>query len=797
MERHIDAIEESLRSNFIGVFRCSLDSITFPTDSEPVDKLKLTKILTSFDDQFLRYQDKAITAIISDTNTISQDDRCDILQREAPAPIIRDPVQCIHGRHRILAAIHFCLNRPIEQRWWYVKIYSDNLSDEVQYYLANDFDFQVGRTEGEIYRRIRLQSNDSTNILYTRLKATQKSQLATFWRHSDVSGTLDALLPFSGLWKEGFSVSKLQRLCSLKCDKVEYDRLTERPGNREELFGCLDAVSVSELQLRVPGLSFADASFVDKKMADMSLFPSIETWAVRQEILERLRRVRVLIPSLSSFFRYLIFMEECANIMKLLVPEGASSMVYDSVIHQINVSTSPNTIIQVSETQFVERAGDTVPDSSYKQLWLFSMRNFSEMKVAKASSRKIKSTTDATKTSPVRWRLYASLIERFGIRVTQAIRWHGTDHEMQMALQGWILRNRPQDIYDYTASDLAREVQHVMGRLERIPVRQNTTALARPQETGFSVIPIKDRFMIRQQCLTSSFFLFLPHMQDGNQTPGTDISHFFVCKDFYRSFFESDFAISFPSQDGSPPRFPSAPIPQDERLSHMDYQETRPGDTSDIARPDRDSMGSSADARGPEDSVQNPGSPMQEMTFTPTQSSRIPQPETSQEIIQEVPQEIVQETVQEISQESTQEIIQETAQEVIQETVQEMSQEVVRTVQETPQEITQEMVGDMSQETEEAFQGTVPEQRETTVRGIPGEVPTTVNFPVLIQTAPDADFVQRMVNQGQLNQFRLNNPGSRAFFFDQNGERKFINWKGIYVMHRRLKKTIRIITFLV
>ncbi|KAF3231906.1 hypothetical protein TWF192_005758 [Orbilia oligospora] len=770
MERNTEQIEESLRSNFIGTFRCSLDSINFQRSSEPVDNLKLTRIFASFNDQFLRYQDRAITAIASNTSTISQADRCDLSQRESPAPIIRTPVTCIHGRHRILAAVRFCLSRPPQQHWWYVKIYSANLSEEGQYYLANDFDFQIGDTEGEIYRRLRLAgSSDIASFLLNRFKITQRSQLATFWRHPDVTGALDSLLPFTGLWKEGFSVSKLQRICSLKCDKevCRYLMHLRRVWSyvlldREELFGCLDAATVSELQLRVPGFSLADANFVDNRMADMSLFPAIETQAVRQEILRRLKLVKVLIPSLSSFFHYLIFLDECANIMKLLVPRGASCMIYDSVTRQANALPNTNNIVQVSEIQFVEYGADQtdrIPDSSYKQLWLFCLRNFFDMKVAKACNRKTKSTTDPTKTSPIRWRYFASLAERLGIRVTQAIRQHGTDHAAEMALQEVMLRIRPQDIFVFTGSELARVVQHTMDYLDQLPLRQDTTLVRTPPETGFSILPIKDRFAIQPVCKTMNHFLFLRHMKDSNQTPGTDISQFFVCKDFYRSFFETDFEISFPLHSpGSPPAPapppatpsppPPPPPPPESHPEGPGTQQQPRSESQDAQLPDgrnrvgNNAMAPSADASGPEDLVHDHGSPLLETSTLPQSDNEIvtpPNPIHNHSDTQ-IP---MGETLN--TQESSQR--------------EEDSYQEINHLNPVPPS---------------------PSQGQSSVVRSP--VPS-IYVPVMLKTSTNGEYVQQMLDEAKCRELCARYPNSRPFVFQKG--KKAIAWKSVGMFYRQ------------
>ncbi|KAJ6258072.1 hypothetical protein Dda_6985 [Drechslerella dactyloides] len=327
--------------------------------------------------------------------------------------------------------------------------------------------------------------------------------------------------------------------------------------DEKELFRRLDFCTVSELQLRVPGVSTTDALYVDQKMADHTLFSEIESPHIRRQICSRLKRVKVLIPSLNSFFRYIVFLDECANIMRLLTPAGSTMTIFENITSQCRQTNW----IQVSETDIqpivlpdsVGYESNLTRDSGYKQLWLFCMRNFSDMKVAKTSNRRTKSVTDASKTSPVRWRHFATLVQYMGIRATGPVRQHGTDHEMEAALRNWILTNRPLDVFDYSDTDLARSVREIMEKMNRINPRSASISSIDPFLTGYELVPIRERYLIRTQCMNHANGLYMHAMakEVEDEALMTDISQFFICKDFYRSFFESNFEFCWPREPSS------------------------------------------------------------------------------------------------------------------------------------------------------------------------------------------------------------------------------------------------------
>lgn len=81
-----------------------------------------------------------------------------------------------------------------------------------------------------------------------------------------------------------------------------------------------DVKTVKALQSRVPKVSDEDCGFLERKMEDRTLFPTIEDAGTRTDIWKRLRVVDTPIPTLHTFFQDIHFLGVARKVMQTLLP---------------------------------------------------------------------------------------------------------------------------------------------------------------------------------------------------------------------------------------------------------------------------------------------------------------------------------------------------------------------------------------------------------------------------------------------------------------------------------------------
>jgi hypothetical protein len=86
-----------------------------------------------------------------------------------------------------------------------------------------------------------------------------------------------------------------------------------------ELAASADAPSVQMLQSRVPKVSNRDLHFLEKRMNDGTLFPSIQNGTKRNAVWNRLQTIGVPIPTLQTFFSDLRYLAVARKVMRTLL----------------------------------------------------------------------------------------------------------------------------------------------------------------------------------------------------------------------------------------------------------------------------------------------------------------------------------------------------------------------------------------------------------------------------------------------------------------------------------------------
>ncbi|KAF7589427.1 hypothetical protein BBP40_004297 [Aspergillus hancockii] len=158
-------------------------------------------------------------------------------------------------------------------------------------------------------------------VLHSVPKTKKPRYLSAFLRHGSFPQAFDALLPIPGLWKD-MHIGSLHTLIYMRCDEpilccLERIRQIYYTifDNDTDLLSHVDAHSVQLLQSRVPKVSNRDLEFLEKKMEERVLFPSIHDDGIRDAIWGRLQTVDVPIPTLYTFFRDRRYLDVAKDVM--------------------------------------------------------------------------------------------------------------------------------------------------------------------------------------------------------------------------------------------------------------------------------------------------------------------------------------------------------------------------------------------------------------------------------------------------------------------------------------------------
>ena len=138
--------------------------------------------------------------------------------------------------------------------------------------------------------------------------------------------------------------------------------------------GPLDGHTVRVIQGRCPSRSLRDHQFIQKNSLHL-----LASWRpeARSEVIERLQHVPFIIPSLLTFFRDVLCLEEGYKILKVLLPRDCGGSLAQSFALIHNGQTHFEE--QRREFYFQNRdlpSATEVEWLAYRQLWLFIFRHF-------------------------------------------------------------------------------------------------------------------------------------------------------------------------------------------------------------------------------------------------------------------------------------------------------------------------------------------------------------------------------------------------------------------------------------
>ncbi|KAH1519476.1 hypothetical protein CDV57_01297 [Aspergillus fumigatus] len=401
IERHL-TIERQLK--FQGTAKIDLDDITtHPGVDREVDQKNVERLCEMFAKDGCQRLDirNHVTAVVSMEHLRTACRAAGLATEELKAqlqyPYLRfsgHQVHCLHGQHRLKAGEE---TLAPSDRWWTVDLYLDDISQDLQNALVDEYANEKPPTDGEVYRKIRQYQHESNalfqNRWWSRLSPNKAKRLRqlTSPDNAYLCAAFDGLLPIPGLWN-GMSLGSLNSVMALKCDEEIIHYLTHVKNfwatlvnhDRNQM-ARIDLHTVDSLQLYAPRASRSDRKTVKGKILGGEVFSNFNQ-TERTIIWENLQSAEAcdgIIPSLHTFFRDISYLELCAGAVKrLVVLNKQHPTVRSALAHGFRFRRADSDYpIQTSDTTFRRQLGssDERITSGYRQIWIYAMRHYPEM----------------------------------------------------------------------------------------------------------------------------------------------------------------------------------------------------------------------------------------------------------------------------------------------------------------------------------------------------------------------------------------------------------------------------------
>ncbi|KAI0525803.1 hypothetical protein F5B22DRAFT_633212 [Xylaria bambusicola] len=368
--------------------------------------------------------------------------------RGSEPPVLRLPkgthVSCLHGKHRVEALRRSRHLSP----WWTVKLYvagADplDLSPKAVQLLAESFANEGQFSDGHIVVKIRSYPPGSidANRWWTRLSKSKPEILRRLLKHPGLGPALGLVLQIPGLrsglqlaiWKKIMAENAVEEVVHYL--KHIYDTWCYIMGSAAAL-ELVDSDTVSELELRVPGISYSDDFYVSNALRTNAIFRDVTDDLEKERILQRLRQVNYLIPTIHTLQQDFKYLRQCTSVMKQLI------------LGKNRLPVSVQTIVSSAYKS------DTKPDhaahflDSMKVLYLAIMQNLVEL----SGEDPLKEDDEKDpKTRPYDQRAWHQLAHRareLGFSSDEIVRLCSLDSDREMARRA-LLDARPLQQFDY------------------------------------------------------------------------------------------------------------------------------------------------------------------------------------------------------------------------------------------------------------------------------------------------------------------------------------------------------------
>ncbi|KAI4228466.1 MAG: hypothetical protein L6R40_008131 [Gallowayella cf. fulva] len=470
----------------------------------------------------------------------------------------------LHGHHRLQAARLFLSPSDV---WWVADLYSEDLSEENKRLIREDYLGASNFCDGDIFRHLRrcsINNDQAERTWLARLSESKRRDVLQLQKAADKDrhmrkfrDSLDALLPFRGLWR-ALHLGALHRILPLRCPEelAQYlDRVKTTweyiCDNDQSIRSQLDADTVDKLQGRCLHLSQNDCAEIEAAMTHRELFPSVSSQHLRANILARLRNIKHLIPTIHTFLEDTKYLEPCVQIMKSLLPHSYRGTIHEGFSQLHNGQTV--FYEQRNETDSIEshQSAIDVHWKSYRQLWLFAFRHFPEM-TGYTPRKDIGRPRPPNPGIEHSWlQKISSLAESSGYGSIRKHFLEREDADVRM-IQEFLHQARPPQYYRFDEGVFDSEVLRICSVLRKVHARRaedERPCLSSERETGCGGISSRCGRPYENSFIADKAFIFLPYIygQQDHSHPRRFLSTFAVKQAIFHHFF------------GGPEAYPGTP----------------------------------------------------------------------------------------------------------------------------------------------------------------------------------------------------------------------------------------------
>lgn len=280
-----------------------------------------------------------------------------------------------------------------------------------------------------------------------------------------------------------------------------------------------------------------------RMLAD-DILPVLTADDQRTLILERLRSIEYVIPSLHTFLEDTKYLEPCVKILKAILPEKCRRSL--SQHFQVLHSSQTGMRIQKSEFAFEDRpASSSLPSSwaSYRQLWLFALRHFPVMGGQAPRKTNAKESAESTGMQQRWWHELSALAAKLGYR---RVRWryHDLRAADAQAIGDCMRGLLPEKYYRIDAKRMHQIVQVACQLIRDVPLVKSMTVppelTSDHDDCGSDISdrcgrPYERSFAADEDNL---FYEYI-YSQSYEIRPKRYLTSFAVKRDFFHSFFGS------------------------------------------------------------------------------------------------------------------------------------------------------------------------------------------------------------------------------------------------------------------
>jgi hypothetical protein len=198
----------------------------------------------------------------------------------------------------------------------------------------------------------------------------------------------------------------------------------------------VDEQTVCCLETMMPGVSTCDLAYITSQMQARTIFRNLDSPDDRDTILENLGRLKWMIPSLFTFFEGLKYLEPCTKILKDILPRNLKRSIKES----LERCYYPPEKLTVEYAEGDVRSHPSISKTadfevSYRQLWLFALRNFPRMSSTNTLKEADEDKPPTTAPCPLLKQAFGELASRVGFRTARIEEIVGQNATHQLAMQ--------------------------------------------------------------------------------------------------------------------------------------------------------------------------------------------------------------------------------------------------------------------------------------------------------------------------------------------------------------------------